>query len=67
MALALSACAPPYNPPLMSAQYPPGTGVVNANSLPQPIGSLPPGAANFSNAPGATQPNLLTFRLPTPL
>ena len=62
--LALTACAAPSGPPLVSAQYPPGTGLVNSHSEPQPLNSLPPGAANFSRAPGAVQFNYgsLTFR-----
>ena len=55
--LPLAACGVPGGPPLVSAQYPPGTGLVNAKSEPQPLNSLPPGAANFSPAPGATQPS----------
>ena len=64
LGLGLAGCAPPTNPPLVSAQSPPGTGSTNVNSEPQPIDSLPPGAANISRAPGATQPNYgsWTFR-----
>ena len=47
--------------PLVSAQYPPGTGAVNDQSQPQPVNSLPPGAANVSPAVGATQPNYAAF------
>jgi hypothetical protein len=63
--LALAACGVPNGPPLLSAQFPPGTGVVNAASTPQPLNSLPPGAANYSSAPGGTHPNYATlgFRL----
>ncbi|GAC1340855.1 MAG: hypothetical protein NVSMB18_11790 [Acetobacteraceae bacterium] len=63
--LALAGCEAPSGPPLVSAQFPPGTGVVNRASQPQPLNSLPPGAANFSSAPGATEPNFasLQFRL----
>ena len=55
--LGLAGCGEPGGPPLVSAQSPPGTGLVNSNSEPQPLGSLPPGAANFSSAPGGYQPN----------
>lgn len=58
--LALAACGEPTAPPLVSAQYPPGTGSVNVNNEPQPLGSLPPGAANLSHAPGGMQPSYLT-------
>ena len=63
--LALAACAAPNGPPLVSAQFPPGTGAVNQASMPQPLGSLPPGAANFSTAPGGAQPSYgsIGFRL----
>ena len=56
----IGACAAPYGPPLVSAQYPPGTGVVNVNSTVQSLNSLPPGAANLSRAPGATAPDYLS-------
>ena len=59
--LALAGCGGPGGAPLVSAQYPPGTGVVNANSEPQPLNSLPRGAANFGTAPGAYQPNYLAW------
>ena len=60
--LTLAGCAEPGGQPLVSAQFPPGTGVVNAASEPQPLNSLPPGAANVSTAPGATAPNYLSFK-----
>ena len=60
---ALAACTLPGGEPLVSAQFPPGTGEVNANSEPQPLNSLPPGAANFADTPFATQPNFLSFKL----
>ena len=63
--LALSACGEPTAPPLVSAQFPPGTGSVNANNEPQPIDSLPPGAANLSNAPGGVQRSYLTHTFGT--
>ena len=55
--LALAACGPPNGPPLVSTQFPPGTGVVNAHSPAQSANSLPPGAANVSPAPGGLQPS----------
>jgi hypothetical protein len=60
--LTVAGCAVPGGPPLVSAQMPPGAGQ-SANSEPQPINSLPPGAANISGAPGAVQPTwfALTF------
>ena len=63
--LALAACGVPNGPPLVSAQFPPGTGVVNAQSPAQSANSLPPGAANYSRAPGGVQPSYgnLGFRL----
>jgi hypothetical protein len=59
--LALAGCGAPGGAPLVSAQYPPGTGVVNAQSEPQPLNSLPPGAANRGTAPGATEGNGLSW------
>lgn len=50
-------------PDLVSAQTPPGTGAVNAQSEPQPQGSLPPGAAVAGPGPGATQQSYLTVTL----
>ena len=66
LGLLAAGCAGPTAPPLVSAQFPPGTGHVNVQAEPQPLGSLPPGAANYSSAPGATQPQYLTrtFRVP---
>jgi len=48
-------------PDLVSAQTPPGTGIVNAASQPQPPNSLPPGAAVSGPGPGATQRSYLTL------
>ncbi len=64
--LALAGCGEPGGAPLVSAQFPPGTGVVNDASEPQPINSLPYGAGNYSPAPGGLQPNYgsITFRTP---
>jgi len=47
----------PSGPPLVSTQFPPGTGVVNVNSPFQSLNSLPPGAANFARGPGSTAPD----------
>ena len=60
VALIVAGCAVPYGPPLVSAQYPPND---TRNSEPQPIGSLPLGAANIGTAPGALQPNFLNLTL----
>lgn len=58
----LPGCAGVGGPALVSAQSPPGTGAVNSNSEPQPVGSLPPGAANSSvNIPTSYQPNNVAF------
>ncbi len=59
----LAGCGRPTGPALVSAQSPPGTGMVNDNSEPQPPGSLPPGAANPGPGVGATQPSYLNLRL----
>ena len=48
-------------PDLVSAQTPPGTGVVNDASEPQPPNSLPPGAPVSGPGPGATQRSYLTL------
>lgn len=63
--LSVSACGvAPTGPALVSAQYPPGTGMVNVNSPAQSENSLPPGAANVAWVPGGFQPSYgsLTFR-----
>ncbi len=60
LGLLLAGCGMPSNPPLVSAQFPPGTGIVNDASTPQPLNSLPVGAGNFSRAPGGVQPNYLS-------
>ncbi len=62
--LALAGCGEPTGLPLISAQFPPGTGPVNAASAPQSFNSLPEGAGNYSPAPGGIQPNYFsqTFR-----
>ncbi len=61
--VATAGCTLPGGEPLVSAQFPPGTGEVNASSEPQPLNSLPPGAANFADTPFATQNNFLSFKL----
>ena len=61
-ALLLAGCGVPGGPPLVSAQTPPGTGLVNSASEPQPINSLPPGAAGRpSRGPFATAPDYLSY------
>ena len=66
MCLALASCGEPTGEPLVSAQFPPGTGAVNDASEPQPIESLPYGAGNYSPGPGGLQPSFFnrTFRTP---
>ena len=63
--LGLAACGVAPGPPLVSAQSPPGTGALNTQSQPQPLGSLPPGAATSGSGVGQTWPNYLqgTFRI----
>ena len=56
--LLLAGCAEPPNAAFQSAQFPPNS---SAKSEPQPLGSLPSGATNPSNAPGAMEPNFLSF------
>ena len=60
--LLLSGCGEPGGPPLVSAQSPAGTGLVNDNNEPQPINSLPPGAEGLSTGgPFAAQPDYLSY------
>lgn len=60
--LLLAGCGEPGGPPLISAQTPPGVGLVNSNYEPQPITSLPPGAAGLAQpSPFATAPNYLSY------
>ena len=59
----VAGCSLPGGQPLVSAQFPPGTGDVNAASEPQPLNSLPVGAANFAPSPFATQANFLSFKI----
>ena len=60
--LVLAGCASAAGgPSLVSAQYPPGTGAVNDQSEPQPVNSLPRGAANVGPGPAATQPSYGTI------
>jgi len=61
--VAVAGCTLPEGEPLVSAQYPPGTGAVNANSEPQPLNSIPVGAANYGPSPFATQPDFLSFQI----
>jgi len=61
MALLAGCGAIERGPDLVSAQTPPGTGIVNAASQPQPPNSLPPGAAVSGPGPGATQRGYLTL------
>lgn len=62
--LPLAACGTPTGPPLVSTQFPPGTGMVDVNSPAQTKNSLPPGAANVARVPGGFWPSYgsLTFR-----
>ena len=60
---AIAACSLPEGQPLVSAQFPPGTGDVNAASEPQSLNSLPLGAANVAPTPFATQANFLSFKI----
>ena len=60
---AVSGCSLPEGERLVSAQFPPGTGDVNASSEPQSLNSLPPGAANLAATPFATQPSFLSFQI----
>ena len=55
----LAGCAAPTTMPLVSAQFPPSAE--SAASEPQPLNSLPPGAANISSAPGATHSAYLAW------
>ena len=59
----IAGCSLPEGQPLVSAQFPPGTGDVNAPSEPQSVNSLPVGAANYAPTPFATQPNFLSFKI----
>ena len=60
--LLLAGCGEPDGAPLVSAQSPAGTGLVNDASEPQPINSLPPGAEGLSaRSPFATAPDYLSY------
>lgn len=61
--LPLAACGAPTGPPLVSTQFPPGTGMVNANSPAQSENSLPPDAANVARVPGGFWPSYASMRL----
>ncbi len=57
----------PGGAPLVSGQSPPGTGLVNGRSQPQPLNSLPPGAANLGNGgPTEVQRNYSSWTFVTP-
>ena len=56
--LLLAGCVQPSGPPLISAMSPPGQG---SKSEPQPIGSLPPGAAGIGAGPNATHPDIASI------
>ena len=61
--LPLTACGAANGPPLVSTQYPPGTGMVNVNSPAQSENSLPPDAANVARVPGGFWPSYGSMRL----
>lgn len=56
----LAGCGTPGGVPLVSATSPPGQG---SNTEPQPVGSLPPGAAGVGRGPNATHPDFLAVTL----
>ncbi len=58
--LLLTGCGEPGKAPLVSAMSPPGQG---RNTEPQPIGSLPAGAATTGPGPNATHPAFGTLTL----
>lgn len=58
LGILLSGCAAPGGPPLVSAQTPPNQ---SANSEPQPLGSLPPGAAVAGAGPNAAHPDYFSY------
>jgi hypothetical protein len=60
---AITGCSIPEGQSLVSAQFPPGTGDVNAASEPQPVNSLPVGAGNSAATPFATERNFLNFKI----
>jgi hypothetical protein len=58
----LAGCGAPGGAPLVSAQTPPGAGLVNSSYEPQPIDSLPPGAAGLGRpSPFTTAPDYLAY------
>lgn len=62
LVLLLAGCGVPGGPPLVSAQTPPGVGLVNSNYEPQPIDSLPPGAEGLGRpTPFTTAPDYLSY------
>ncbi len=58
VAALLSGCGDPGGPPLVSAQTPPNQ---SSNSEPQPLGSLPPGAAVAGTGPNAAYPDFFSY------
>ncbi len=50
----LAGCGVPVGPPLVSAATPPNQ---SSNSEPQPLNSLPPGAAVMGRGPNAAHPD----------
>ena len=58
--LALGGCGVPANPPLVSAQTPPAVGAVGSAGMPQPINSLPPGAAGRPWTVNSVHPDYLS-------
>lgn len=60
--IGLGACAAPTHPPLVSTQFPPGTGLVNRSSPLQTLNSLPPGAANLGPGSMAVAPDYASIK-----
>ncbi len=58
LAALLEGCGVPGGPPLVSAQTPPNQ---SSNSEPQPLGSLPPGAAVAGAGPNAAFPDFFSY------
>ena len=66
LALALAGCDRLNHQVLVSGASPPDAGAA-ANTEPQPINSLPPGAEGLGPpSPTSVQPSFLDLRLPTP-
>ncbi len=65
LCLALGGCGARLGgPPLLSGQSP--AAAEAAGSEPQPVGSLPRGAAGIGRGPNAAEPNRLSAMIPTP-